>query len=331
MSYSAAQLDALNRLSRQIDLLEEACDALNALLSRCHQWTGRTFIIPRVRHEDEGRPVTDIAVTETPASDVMAALMASLTDWYGVPGYSTKHVHRTPGAVVVHTDEPARLLAAIEHCNELKARMLSIIPELGNRNDRFELIHRRHPMLIQLQLTRRLTALLCPPDIQSITFSWGYKTEIRKLTVEQACAVLERYRAMNPARYDDGIPWTVRIDQDMARLRSLPPTTPLRHRRPLNVRPLANVRFRLTDEQRRDRDKARDRGERVNQPTVLREAHTPLIVINPREPVRIGALPCYDANQRAGRKARSGGLTDPERLVPYAPIYALSAQSGSRN
>lgn len=323
MSYTLEQLNAAERFANQVEELEAACGLVREQLNSADINQAQSFNIARVPKQDEALPRSRIEVDKLDFIESRARALAALTDWYGEHDCSTKIVHRTPGALCVHTANPEALQAAIEQCNTIKIELQNTIRDLGPRNDRFELIHARHHMMILPQLTRRFTALLCPPDVRSVTFSWGFKTEIKKLTLDEACSVLERQKERKPVADHDGVPWDTRIDAEIARLQSLPAGTELRHRRPLNVRPLANIRFVLTEQQKEERHLKMINGERVNQPTIGREAHTPIVLINPRNAVKLGDLETYQAETRGNRKQRSGKITANDPLTQLAPIFAV--------
>jgi hypothetical protein len=65
----------------------------------------------------------------------------------------------------------------------------------------------------------------------------------------------------------------------------------------------------------------------VKQPTIAREAHSPIIIINPKDSVILGDLKDYSAFERSQRKERSGGITAKEPITPLAPIYQVSRPS----
>lgn len=322
MSYTLEQLNAIDRFSELVEELESASQDLLEQLHAADVEQARAFDIPRVPVQEEHLPQTQISVAPLHYEESVSRAFAALKDWYGVSSFSTKLVHRTPGAICVKTDNPRPLIEAIERCNDIKSELQLTTPALGSRNDRFELIHARHHMMVLTQLTRRCTALLCPPEIKSVTFSWGVKTEIKKMTIDEACSVLEAQKQRRVAD-EDGLPWEDRVDQEINRLRSLPAGTLLRQRRPRHVRPLANIRFVLTEQEKDDRRQAMIRGERVNQPTIVREAHTPIIIINPAKPVTIGDLAGYTEGARSERKKRAGKITADEPLTTLAPIYAV--------
>jgi DNA replication terminus site-binding protein len=323
MSYSPDQLRAADEFSRLVEQLENAVAELKQLLDGAKPLLAQVFDLPRVTREEEEEPVQFIAPETISGDAAFARGLQALDDWYGVPGYSTKAVHRTPGVMAFHTADPESVMAAVERCNTTKRALKVLTPRLGSQDDRFELIHSRHYMLILLQLTRQITALTCPPAIRSVTFTWGFKTEIFKLTVDKACKLVEGLRHRPVPLGDNQTPWPERVDREIARLRSLPTDTELRHRRLLKVRPMTNVRYILTEEEKLAREAALARGERVNQPVKLYEGHTPLLILNPPRGMTVGELRSFNADVRSKRAPRRGLKTSSEPVTAIAPIYLV--------
>lgn len=323
MAYSLEQLNAADEFTTLVEQLESAVGDLRHMLAQGDAIQGRVFALPRVTREDEENPIDFIDPTVIDGPDAFDKGLAALADWYGVPGYSTKAVHRLPGALAFQVEDPEVVQAAISRCNQLKQAIKALVPRLGNRDDRFELIHRRHHMLILLQLTRYITALTCPPMIRSVTFTWGFKTEIYKLSLDEACKVLAGLRKRSVPRGEDAMSWVKRVDREIVNLRSLPSGVELRHRRPLKVRPLVNVRYILTEQEKIAREQALARGERVNQPVKLYEGHTPLIILNPPPAMSIGNLGSFCAETRRKRAPRKGLKTGPHPITGLGSIYIV--------
>lgn len=323
MSYTLEQLNAADEFSALVQQLEAAVAELQRLLTQAEALRARVFMLPRVRREDEEKPVSFVETETVEGGEAFAQGLAAFNDWYGVKEYSTKAVHRLPGVLAYQVVDTETTVAAVARCNNLKQALKAVIPRLGNRDDRFELIHARHHMLILLQLTRQITALACPPGIRSVTFTWGFKTEIFKLTLDQACKVLEGYRKRPVPHSEPGFSWSERVDQEIVKLRSLPLDTELRHRRPLKIRPLVNVRYLLSEEEQREREQAQARGESVNQPVKLYEGHTPLIVLNPPPGMSIGVLGTFCAETRSRRAPRKGLKTAAHPITGIGSIYMV--------
>lgn len=323
MRYSLDQLNAIERFSELVELLETEARSLKHLLLDSQVLGAKAFEIARVSTEDESQSMDFIPVESFDGNHAVKAILHAFTDWYGEPGFSTRYVHRTPGALVIQTGNPQSILDAVARCNHIKAALEEEASKMGKPNDRFGLIHSHHHMMVQLQLTRKITALLCPPDIQSVTFSWGFKTEIKKLTIEQACDMIGRLRDSRDLPLGGDTPWPSGIDEEIHRMQSLPVGTEFRLRRMLNVRPQANIRYRLSEEEQEARRKVAQKGGKVKQPTIAREAHSPIIILNPQGDVKLRDLKDYSRLARSDRKERSGGITAKEPFTPLAPIYQV--------
>ncbi|UQG60609.1 DNA replication terminus site-binding protein [Marinobacter sp. M3C] len=308
MAYSPLQLETIQKIVQTVESLEHFCADTKLLLAHATPIQCRVYQIPRTVRENESQPVTDIKPTALLGTEAFNAALHALTDWYGDPQYSTKVVNRVPGALVLANVDESQILDRIAEINRSKAAIESLIPGLGNRDDRFELLHRHYPWLILAQLTRRLQVLPCSPPLQSCTFTWGIKTEIKKMTADQVCERLESFRQRPRSTIDD-VPWDIKIDREIMSIRSLPASAQLRSRRVLRVRPLANLRYHAID------------GEPAE--TYMREAHTPILILNPSRPIKLGALKNYDVQTRSGRQ-RLKDRGHYERVSDLLPIYLQS-------
>ena len=308
MAYSPLQLETIQKIVQTVESLEHFCADTKLLLAHATPIQCRVYQIPRTVRENESQPVTDIKPTALLGTEAFNAALHALTDWYGDPQYSTKVVNRVPGALVLANVDESQVLDRIAEINRSKAAIESLIPGLGNRDDRFELLHRHYPWLILAQLTRRLQVLPCSPPLQSCTFTWGIKTEIKKMTADQVCERLESFRQRPRSTIDD-VPWDIKIDREIMSIRSLPASAQLRSRRVLRVRPLANLRYHAID------------GEPAE--TYMREAHTPILILNPSRPIKLGVLKNYDVQTRSGRQ-RLKDRGHYERVSDLLPIYLQS-------
>ena len=312
MTYSALQLETIGKIVDAVNLMDQRCADLKHLLTQATRIQCRAYQIERTLRGDEGKPVERVHPLPLSGEPAFNTSLNALTDWYGHPDFSTKVVNRTPGALVVSNVDESEAMAMISDINRLKAAIEAMTPDLGSRDDRFDLLHRHLPWLILTQLTRRLQVIPSSTPLQSCRFTWGIKTEIKKVTPDDACAWLES-RRKRPRKTLDEVPWDVKIDREMTAIRSLPGSADLRWRRVLRVRPLANLRFFSID------------GEPPE--TYLREAHTPILILNPARRVKIGVLRDYSVAARLGRE-RSKDRGEYERISDLLPIYLRKTSEG---
>lgn len=323
--YSSAQLEAIDQINERIEALETVVADLQYNLRQCDIVQAKVAVVPRPKKgetTDLPERIEPELLTGTEAFD---RAMFALTDWYGDGEHSTKVVARTPGTIVVRcSDTNAEMIdRQIAQANVLKDQIKELIPRLGTRNDRFELLHNHHHMLVTLQLVRHYTALPPKPVIQSLSFTWGVKTEIKRVTVSEA---IERiHKIMNDPAPEgmDPTQWEWNISRELNRVRSLPSDTELRQRRTLVVRPMVNIRWRLSQAERDARREKWEKEKKFDQPVSLREAHTPLIVLNPTTPVKVGTLGVYDAINAKKRTRRADRKTSDEPISWLLPIYPV--------
>ncbi|OEY67580.1 DNA replication terminus site-binding protein [Marinobacter sp. X15-166B] len=323
--YTASQLQAIEDINVRIAALRTVLNDLKSALRQCDLVQARVAVVPRPKKEDEEIPPERIEPQALSGQEAFDRTLFALTDWYGDGVHSTKAVARTPGAVVLQSEEAtANLIGQLAHdANVLKDQIRQLIPRLGNRDDRFELLHNHHHMLVTLQLIRQLLVLPSAPPVQSLTFTWGVKTEIKKVTVEQTCQRIARYLTAPPPQGMTAGEWQSSVNTELARVSSLPENTELRHRRVLVVRPMVNIRRHLSPAEREARREKWAQEGKFDQPVTLREAHTPLIAVNPSHPIKVGALGIYCALERRQRRQRSGRKTAEEPISPLVPVYLV--------
>lgn len=307
MPYSPLQLETIRKIVTAIETMEQICADLKHLLTQATQIQCRAYQVPRTLREDEGKPLDHAHPIPLSGEHAFNTALNAFTDWYGDPAYSTKIVNRTPGALVMANVDETETLRLVSEINRIKATIETMTPELGSRDDRFDLLHRHLPWLILTQLTRQLQVIPSSAPLQSCRFTWGIKTEIKKVSIEQACAWLES-RRKRPRRTLDEVPWDVKIDREILSIQSLPGSADLRWRRVLRVRPLANLRFYSID------------GEPPE--TYLREAHTPILILNPARRVKMGVLREYSVAARLGRE-RSKDRGKYDRISDLLPLYLI--------
>lgn len=323
--YSAAQLQAIDEINERIEALEAVVSDLQADLRQCDIAQAKVAVLPRPKKGEESDLPERIEPEQLTGPEAFDRALFALTDWYGDGEHSTKSVARTPGAIVLCTSDTnaAMIQRRIAQANALKDQIKERIPKLGTRNDRFELLHKHHHMLVTLQLVRHYTALPPEPVIQSLSFTWGVKTEIKKVTVAEAVERIKNImndpapEGMEPAQ------WQWNVSKELNRVQSLPGNTELRQRRELVVRPMVNIRRHLSQAERDARREKWEKEKKFDQPVTLREAHTPLIILNPSMPVKVGTLGVYDVNNAKKRSKRAGRKTSDEPISWLLPIYPV--------
>lgn len=323
--YNVSQLQAIADINARVNALEAVFADLKSALRQCDITQSRVSVVPRPKIDEEEELPERIEPEVLTGDEAFERALFSLTDWYGDGVHSTKAVARTPGAIVLRSSET--LANNIDHlatqANALKAQIRDLIPLLGNRNDRFELLHNHHHMLITLQLTRQVIVLPSEPVIQSLSFTWGVKTEIKKVTVEETYQRIAEYLNHPPPEGVISSLWEMNVNKELARVGSLPPNTELRQRRVLVVRPMVNIRRHLSPAERDARREKWEKEGKFDQPVKLREAHTPLIVLNPKYPIKLGSLGVYDALERSQRQKRRGRKTAEEPVSWLVPVYPV--------
>lgn len=323
--YSLQQLETIASINRQIERLERTAGALQTALRQCQLVQASVAVIPRPAAGDEGNRPAVIVPEQQNGPKAFELALKALTDWYGDPEFSTKAVARYPGAVALECDNAhaARILKLARIGNTIKDRIRALYPKLGNKSQAFELLHNYHHMLVYLQLVRHWTALPRDPLVQSVTFTWGFKPEIRKLSAADAVKNISEWRAAPPPEGMEASEWQEIIDNNLLQLQSLPGDTPLQHRRHLVVRPLANVRYALTEEEREVRRAAWQTNKPAKEKVKTMEGHTPILLINPDPKIKIKPIGQYDELKRLQRKKRAGRKAKNDPLLGFSTLYEV--------
>lgn len=314
MKLSPSQLNALSQFNDLVKQLEDiASEITERLLNHKHQGNLRASIseLPRYTKNQEGIEIESADPVFLTGDEAVQKAIKALSDWFGEDGYSTKFCHRTPGAIIV-SEQDDELAELFEQCNSVKQGLSALLPQIGDTETRFEAIHRYHPMLITLQLVRQITVDIGPPGPESITFSWGSKPAIYKLKVEDAIGRLNAISKHLVIHDESSASRYNAIQQDILAIQSLPAGAQLRLRRDLPPKPLMNIRWPSIN------------GTKAK---IVREGHTPLVVLGSTASVKIGALKPFCREQRKTRAKRK----DPrgfiwEQITHTVPIFKVQSQ-----
>ncbi|KRW83729.1 DNA replication terminus site-binding protein [Marinobacter sp. P4B1] len=316
MRYSPDQLAAIEEIGRNMEALEALANELCDQIRACTMIAAQASQLPRPKKDAETDLPSHIEPVEhLTGEEALTLALKALTDWYGDGEHSTKAVARTPGVVVLDEGDcrVETIGGLFEQANHIKQTIRDLIPRLGSQDERFRLLHDHHRMLITLQLIRNWTLLPPQPRIQSVTFTWGIKTEIKKVTVDELLAKMKRY--LNDPPPDVSLSqWNDAVNTELSHVASLSRSTELRFRRKLIVRPLANIRFR--------QDTQGTEGQRP--PTLLREAHTPIFTFQrPGDAIRIKPIGTYDERLRKQRKPRADRKACEKPVTWLFPVYQI--------
>lgn len=310
MTFSVEQFNAIDEFERLMGVLREQSNRLTAMLSEAEVIRQEIYPLPKLSRAEEKDPPTDVSVAPVVGVQARSALLSSMSDWHFDMGMSGRFVSRTPGVWVGRHTEPTTILTLVEAINQTKDALQATMARMGDRHDRFALISTRFKRLVLKQLTRHLLVLPPAPAVQSVRFTWGQKVAIKKITRQEAIEMVGRYRADGPSEGADPSSFESWVQDDISALMSLAESDELRVRRVLRPRPMMNLRFTI------------DQDGNDHPQTLLREAHTPVIIVNPQRDVRVGPLKSFVAADRAGKPPRS----DSGRYEPVshcAPIYRV--------
>lgn len=323
--FSLTQIQTVEAINDLIEQLEGVAGELKSALRQTQLLRAHVSTVPRPAPGDEGSRPAVIAPDHRTGEDAFFKALEALTDWYGDPDLSTKAVARHPGAVALLCDSQteAQILDLVDQGNDLKDQIKNLYPGLGTKGQAFEILHNYHHMLVYLQLVRHWTALPRDPLIQSVTFTWGFKTEIKKLDAATAVKQVGEMKKAAPPQGIEPDDWAALIDANIKKLLSLPGNTVLHRRRPLVVRPMANVRYALTAEEREARRAAWQQNKPYKEKVKLREAHTPLLVLNPNPNIKLGVIGNFDEMQRMQRKKRGGRKAASNPVPGFVDLYQV--------
>ncbi|MDX5298386.1 MAG: DNA replication terminus site-binding protein [Gammaproteobacteria bacterium] len=296
----------LDRFKALMAALGDRLAQFDTTLAEADLLRAQVFALPRVRQGEEHDVIKSIPTTLLEGPEAFAEARQSWRLFYAHQDDSTKAVARLPGVIQLHVEDPESLRTQIGQINQLKDQIDACIRTLAPRpDDRFDMVHRLFPYLINRQLVRHI--LVCPaePAIQSVTYTWAQRTAIVRLTRDELCERLEKRKAappQAPAHPDSPFtPWPLRIDREIQRLRTLPASSTFQWRRAVKVRPVVNIRLE-TGEQRQ------------------REAHTPVLILNPPAHIKLGRLKDFALKPLRPRKGR---LSASEPITDLLPAYQV--------
>lgn len=200
----------------------------------------RVHPLPPVAEGHEEDPIEQIRVETLTGTLALEAAIAAFADHSLRPGCSSKATLRLPGWLHYPAASGERLAPLISHINLLKARFQQEVQQAGGRDDKYQLVHQALPGTITLQVYRQLPLL--QGELLAIGFTWADKQAIRKLSREEAIALLERSKGYVPgimAKEE----WLARVEQEIIDVKRLGPSARLRIRRPVKTHPMANLRW----------------------------------------------------------------------------------------
>lgn len=245
----------------------------------------RVHPLPDVAEGCEEQPIVRIDVATLEGDAAREAAIAAFSEYTLRPGCSSKATFRLPGWLHFPAASHTRLAPLVSRVNELKIQFKQEVQQAGGRDEKFDLVHDALPGTITLQVYRQLA--LHVGELLAIGFTWADKQAIRKISKEEAMAMLERSKGYVPALMHRE-EWQARVEQEMIDVRRLGPDTELRIRRAVKTHPMANLRWgdRLPDKQQV-------------------KASLPLIVCSDGAP-RAKALGHYPTKMRQIRSDRRG-------------------------
>ena len=310
MTFSVDQFNAIDEFERLVELLRAQVSQLATLLGAADVIRQEVYPLPKLSKAEEQDPPADVHVGCLMGERAGSQIRMSMSDWHFDAGMSGRFVSRTPGVWIARSASADEIMRLVADINATKDALQATTKRMGDRHARFALISTRFKRLVLKQLTRHILVLNRYPSLQSVRFTWGQKVAITKVSKQEAVEMVARYRADGPSDQDDPTAFEDWVRDDMAGLMSLSESDELRVRRVLRPRPMMNLRFKIPE------------GDAPHPQTLLREAHTPVLVLNPSRDVRIGPLQSFVAEARADRPTRSDSLNY-EPVSHCAPIYRV--------
>ena len=310
MTFSVDQFNAIDEFERLVELLRAQVSQLATLMGAADVIRQEVYPLPKLSKAEEQDPPDDVHVGCLMGERAGSQIRMSMSDWHFDAGMSGRFVSRTPGVWIARSASADEIMRLVADINATKDALQATTKRMGDRHARFALISTRFKRLVLKQLTRHILVLNRYPSLQSVRFTWGQKVAITKVSKQEAVEMVARYRADGPSDQDDPTAFEDWVRDDMAGLMSLSESDELRVRRVLRPRPMMNLRFKIPE------------GDAPHPQTLLREAHTPVLVLNPSRDVRIGPLQSFVAEARADRPTRSDSLNY-EPVSHCAPIYRV--------
>lgn len=227
-----------------IQKLEYQLNEFNMMMSSLTQHVTRVFPLPPIQADEKvahTRPILVDQLDEQPGFD---AAMAAFTNLYAVDAHSTRFAFRLPGLVCVSGSAKAKveLISHIQDINHQKDHIKKTLLTIKNADKRYEIVHRLFPMIITLNIYRKIKFMDNP---EHITFNWANKKSVVKTTRSKVLDKLLKQSRQKPnLLIKTAEDWQSLIAKDIQDIQRLPEDCPLRYCRSLPMQPIVNINYK---------------------------------------------------------------------------------------
>ncbi|KZX86471.1 hypothetical protein A3715_00040 [Oleiphilus sp. HI0009] len=278
------------------------------------------FRLPRITSEEETLEQESITVEpELHTATAYDLAKRSYSNTSVQPPYSGRVVFRLPGFIQLtgppELQEKARL--DIVSVNAIKDEIRAFISSIPTRDLRFDIVHSALPSVVTLQLTRKI--LLINEPLLSVTYSWGVKSSIKTLSVNEAIDLIERSR-FHTRDVDSALTWSQMCDKNISLLNTLPKNEVLRQRRSLRVQPMQNLRFTEKVPKIINKNTSSEEVVMVHKKKRV-DASLPIIVLGDNLPVSSTQLKNFDAQVQKNRGKRADRLTQDSPFIEHFNLF----------
>lgn len=273
--------------------IEQAQQKLSEVLRQASLVQADVFSLPAVLKADETQMkeagYSTCHVMRTSGDEGLEEATKAYHHMYVRDGkLSTLYIKKWLGVLRFSSHEN-EIRSAVDKINKHKRQFEEAVKSIGDRDERFEIVHALFHGLITLAATREVH---CYDDVRSVYFSWLSRMKSELISAEAAKAKIIRQRTRRLS--EDKALRTQVIDEQLNRI-SAAKSQALRIRKPSRTRPQVSI---LTSE-------------KLFGTTI----GTPIITFGDK-PVKITPLP----DLHASKEARSNVQTY-HPLVPHLHIY----------
>jgi DNA replication terminus site-binding protein len=208
----------------------------------CH--VSRVYALPPIQPDEQVAHTRPIIVNQLDDLQGFEAAMAAFTNLYAVDAHSTRFAHRLPGLICVSGSAAAKdeLISNIQQINQQKEHIKATLLSIKNADKRYEIVHRLFPMIITLNIYRKIKFMDNP---EHITFNWANKKSVVKTTRAKVLEKLTKQSRQKPSSLlTTADEWQLLIAKDIQDIQRLPEDCLLRYCRSLPMQPIVNINYK---------------------------------------------------------------------------------------
>lgn len=221
-----AQIHRLNHLQKQ----------LTAAIYAEHVSAAVVYQLPDIEPDQSVAHTRPIEVTPCYGTKALETGTQALINLHAKSNHSTRFAVRMPGVLSLKVQDFSEMQHCVAEINAQKDLIKKTLLQVQDANQRYKLLHDPFPLIITLNVYRKIRLLTLP---QLIQFNWANKKSITKVSKydvlkrlyaqKEQCETLQQF---------DG---AQKVQQEIQLVSQLSDHAPLRINRTLPMQPIANI------------------------------------------------------------------------------------------